>query len=179
LPRSYLVAASALAGIALLTGATVAFWGSSATDESIRASCPQPRASVIPEEWLEQHAAKGTPFYDAVLSAEARAAILQPARVTPAPAFGSGSPERQIETLRAGRVLVRSSAPQQDVGAVDWGITSEGPYYSTQLHGFVGIANALSSAERLPQEVERTIAAFVKDWAMCNIPRPGLNKRSW
>jgi Heparinase II/III N-terminus len=65
------------------------------------------------------------------------------------------------------------------MGAIDWGVTAEGPYYATQLHGFAGIANALSSAEKLPQEVEQTIAAFIKDWAVCNLPEPGLNERAW
>jgi hypothetical protein len=179
LPRSYLVAVSALAGIALVIGASLALWGPSSSSEGAQASCPQARATLIPDEWRERYAEEGKAFHDAVLSAEARKAILQPSRVTPAPSFGTGSPERQIEALEAGRVLVRSSRPEQKMGAIDWGVTAEGPYYATQLHGFAGIANALSSAEKLPQEVEQTIAALIKDWAVCNLPKPGLNDRAW
>jgi hypothetical protein len=165
-----------MAAIALVVGATMAFRGPSAGKEAIQASCPQPRATVIPDEWREEYADEGSAFYDAVLSPEARAAILQPSRVTPAPSFASGS--AGLASLREGRVHVKSSAPEQEIGAVDWGTTSEGPYYSTQLHGFVGIGTALS-ASQLTDEMERKVAAFIKDWAVCNIPRPGLNDRAW
>jgi Heparinase II/III-like protein/Heparinase II/III N-terminus len=179
LPRSYLVAAIGLAGIALVTGAVVALWDAPASKNGIQASCPQPRDTVIPDDWREQHGEEGTAFHDAVLSAEARKTILQPSRVTPAPSFASASPERQIASFQAGRVIVRSSTPEQDIGAVDWAIKSEGPYYSTQLHGLAGIGNALSSPKKLPEEIERAIAAVIKDWAVCNIPGPGLNDRAW
>jgi hypothetical protein len=179
LPRSQLVAVSALAGIALVIGVSVAVWEPSASNEMIQASCPEPRDTVVPDEWRQQDAEEGTAFHDAVLSAKAQKAILQPSRVTPVPSFASASPERQIEGLRAGKVIVRSTTRAQDVGAIDWSVSSEGSYYSTQLHGLAGIGNALSSAKKLPEPVERMIAAFITDWAVCNIPQPGLNDRAW
>jgi Heparinase II/III-like protein/Heparinase II/III N-terminus len=179
LSPSFLVAGSALAGIALVIGVSVAVWEPSASNEEIQASCPEPRDTVVPDEWRQQYAEEGTAFHDAVLSAEAQKAILQPSRVTPAPSFVSASSERQIEALRAGKILVRSSRPEQNLGAVDWGTTSEGRFYSTQLHGFAGIGSALSSPSKLPAEIERKIAVFIKDWAVCNIPEPGLNERAW
>ena len=177
--RSYLIGASTIAGLALGIGAIVVLWSPSATKEEVQASCAHPRDTIMPDEWREQHAEEGTPFYDAVLSAKAREAILVPSRVTPTPLFASATPERQIKALRAGRILVQSSTNQQEVGAIDWDTTSEGRYYSTQLHGFAGIGNALSSSNKLPQEIERMISAIIKDWAVCNIPQPGLNDRAW
>ena len=168
-----------MAGMALAIGAIIAVWNPSATKEDIQGSCARPRDTIIPDEWREQHAEEGTTFHDAVLSAGARDAILQPSSVTPARSFGGGSPERKIEALEAGKVLVQSSTPQQEVGAIDWGTSSEGSYYSTQLHGFAGIGSALSASNRLPQKIERTISAIIKDWAVCNIPEPGLNDRAW
>jgi hypothetical protein len=123
--RSYLVGAGAIAAIALAVGATIAVQGPSASKEAIEASCPQPRDTVIPDEWREAYADEGTAFYDAVLSPEARAAILQPSRVTPTPLFANNSRSRQIASLEAGRVFVLPSAPEQELGAVDWGTTSE------------------------------------------------------
>ena len=179
MPRYHLVAGSALAGIALVIGVTVAVWEPSTSKEELQASCSQPRDAVIPDEWRQQFAEEGTAFHDALLSDEARHAILQPSRATPAPLFISASPERQIEILQAGKVLVRSSTPEQDLGAVDWGTTSEGRFYSTQLHGLAGIGSAISSPDKLREDIERKIAGFIKDWAVCNIPEPGLNDRAW
>ena len=180
MPHPYLVAGSALAGIALVLGASVALWDDpSARNDGIQASCPRPRDSVIPDDWHRQHAEQGRALHDAVLSAEARKTILQPSRVTPVPSFTSASPERQIESLQAGRIIVRSSEPTQEVGAIDWAVSSEGSYYSTQLHGFAGIGNALAASDKLPQHVERTVSSFIKDWAVCNVPQPGLNDRAW
>ena len=176
--RSYLVGAGAMAAIALAVGATIAVQGPSASKEAVEASCPQPRDTVIPEEWREEYADEGNAFYDAVLSPEARAAILQPSRVTPTPLFANGSRSRQIASLEAGRVFVMPSAPEQELGAVDWGTTSEGLFYATELHGLLGIGKAIS-ADKLPDELERKIAAFIKDWAVCNVPPPGLNHRAW
>ena len=117
--RSYLVGAGAMAVIALAVGATIAVQGPSASKEAVEASCPQPRDTVIPEEWREEYANEGgNAFYDAVSClSEARAAILQPSRVTPTPVLCQRFAEpsdrrasRQEGSLSCPRHPSRSSA---------------------------------------------------------------------
>ena len=123
--------------------------------------CPMPQ--IVPSDW----AGWSTPDWKAN-------ALLPPISY-----FAAGGRD-QIAMIVAGKLFVDKSGPIQDLQSINWSDTSHGTYYSTQLHGLVGIGGVLSEAQGpLEPDVSRKVGEHIREWARCSSLNHDINPRAW
>lgn len=122
-----------------------------------------PMSQIIPSNW----AGWNTPDWTAS------------ARVLPIPDFTAGG-HKQFAMIVAGKLFVDESGPIQDLQSINWSDTSHGAYYSTQLHGLVGIGAVLREPKGpLEPDVAQKVGEHIRDWARCSSLNRDINPRAW
>jgi len=126
--------------------------------------CPEPLTHIVPEGWEAW--------------AKPDRAIGAKALQIPIPNFTAGG-EAQLLHIRAGRLFV-ASGPLQDLQNVRWSDTSQGAYYSTQLHGLVGVGDVLRQTQgALEPDIAQKVGEHIQGWARCASQNREINPRAW
>jgi hypothetical protein len=128
------------------------------------ATCSSPAAEIVPAAWEDRNQLLSRPE-------------TQPDDI-PVPRFSAGGRE-QIDRLRNNTIFVSEDGPLQNLDAVRWDDESQGKYYSTQLHGLVGLGSAFDQGKKLPPEVEQAIGDHIRNWAYCAAHNPDISARAW
>lgn len=133
-------------------------------------------STIIPPEWSASNLGAGSIYYEALFSPQALADVLG-GPVVPIPRF-LAKVENQIALIRSGKLFVDDNGPYIGLSDVDWSSNNH-TFFSTQLHGLVGIGAVLVQGEKLPADVETSVAEHIRDWAIKNTREKARNPRAW
>ena len=154
----------ASAGIGILAGAMVAYWVTLSTASPEIATCSSPARQIVPDDWPHRESLTG--------NLEAIATDI------PIPSFTAGG-ARQFEYLKDGQLFVDRRGPIQRLDDVRWDDEDHGRYYSTQLHGLVGIGTVFELGDSISDEKAAAIGDHILNWGHCAAHNPGINSRAW
>lgn len=136
--------------------AALAFMASSAQASIEFATCENPAEQIVPADW-QPYEADGP--------------------VVPVPPFIAEKSE-QLDLISGGRLFVDSRGEIINLDAVDW-TANDNSFYSTQLHGLVGLGTLLRDKEKLAEDVEAAIGQHILNWAHCSLYNREINPRAW
>jgi len=156
-------------------------WSIFAYDQSGKTyagSCANPSPTIIPAKWATEYSQEDGLYYEALFSVTARTKILTAAG-SPVPLFTAGGLKKQLRNLTEGSLFIDKRGPLQKLGKIEWSTAEYGQFYSTQLHGLVGIGTLLKNQQELTATAEQAVGDHITNWALCALTNPTINERAF